>query len=108
MEFPPFITSFVYYFAMQSDCSKKSNSLRHMAAFLYRCRHGAESAFSVVELIERRVQVRGVKIGPHALQEHKFRIGALPQQKIRKAFFAAGANEQVHCAAFRVQDRTKP
>jgi hypothetical protein len=72
-----------------------------MAAFLYRCRHGAKSPLSKVKLIERRVQVGGVKIGPHALQENEFGIRALPQQKIGEAFFAAGANEQIHFTTFR-------
>ena len=35
------------------------------------------------------------KIGPEFVDKNKFRIGALPQQEIRNALFATGADEKV-------------
>src|SRR5208337_5216943 len=82
------------------------NCRRQLAASLRR-RHGAESALSMVKLVERRVQIGRIKIGPHALQEDKLSIRTLPEQKIRETFLTAGANEQIHFAAFRGQSATK-
>ncbi len=55
----------------------------------------AKAAVPQAELIEGPGKYLVGEIGPEFIDENKFRIGALPQQEIRNALFAAGADEQV-------------
>jgi hypothetical protein len=47
----------------------------------------------MAEFIQSGFEVSLLKVGPHAVSEVKFGICGLPQQKVRKALLAAGANQ---------------
>ena len=68
-------------------------------------RHGsgqsAKAAIAVSESGNRIGQFVAGEVGPQGLCEPQFGIGAFPQQEIRQALFAAGANEQVNVAITR-------
>ena len=44
---------------------------------------------------ERRIERRGVEVGPEDVGEVQLRVGELPQQEIADALLAAGADQQV-------------
>jgi hypothetical protein len=56
-------------------------------------RQGAAGAFAAVELPNGGFEISGGKVRPAFLQEHEFRKGAFPKEKIGKTLFAAGANQ---------------
>src|SRR5262249_37802455 len=58
----------------------------------------AIATFTAPELRNRLLEVLLAEIGPQRVDEHQLGVGALPQQEIADALFAAGANQQVRIA----------
>ena len=52
----------------------------------------AEAALTGCQVAERRPDVVGAEIRPHAVDEKEFRVSAFPQHEVAEAFFAAGAD----------------
>jgi hypothetical protein len=59
-------------------------------------RNTAETALPSTEFFQRRIQVAGLKIRPHAIGEPKFGIGTLPQQEVGKALLSSGSDQKVN------------
>ena len=55
----------------------------------------ASGAFPTVEFLDGGFEIGNGEVGPAFWQENKLCKGALPQKEVRKALFAAGANEQI-------------
>ena len=58
-------------------------------------RNGAKAAIAPAEFAHRGGQIALAEIGPQTRREDQLGIGALPEQEIAEAAFAAGANQQV-------------
>ena len=58
-----------------------------------------ETPFPTTEISEGCAQMFGAEIRPQGFDEVELRVGRFPQQKVRQALFAAGADEQVDIAA---------
>ena len=55
----------------------------------------AEAAVAAPEIPQRRAEVVGIELGPHAGGEEQLRIGAFPEQEIAQPLFSAGADEKI-------------
>src|SRR6476659_9635570 len=63
----------------------------------YRIRLGAAvPAVAASEDLAGVPQVAPVEIGPERVEKHKFGVGGLPEQEVRKALLAGGPDEKVH------------
>ena len=62
-------------------------------------RNGAEAALAPMEFADRGGEVVGIEVRPHPVGEVELGIGALPQQEVREALLAAGADQQIDVAA---------
>src|SRR5665811_828838 len=55
----------------------------------------AEPALALLVFADRRFERGTVEVGPIDRQEHQFAIGRLPEQEVRQALFAAGADNEI-------------
>ncbi len=55
----------------------------------------AKAAVAAAEVSESSIEIGFGEIRPHALSEKEFSVGALPEEKVGQALFAAGADQQV-------------
>src|SRR5882672_10407850 len=58
------------------------------------------------KLDDRLLQMLLAEIRPQGVDEHQFGVGALPEQEIADALFAAGADEQIRIGDARSQQLT--
>src|SRR5919198_6272928 len=54
-----------------------------------------EPALPLLELVERRLEIRTIEVRPERLREHELRVRALPQQEVREPALAARADQEV-------------
>src|SRR5687768_359960 len=57
--------------------------------------------------LNRRIEIVLVEIRPLALEEDELGIGALPEQEVRDALLAAGADQQIGIRHVRGQQETR-
>ncbi len=70
-------------------CSSRPNLERSQSGN----RNSAESALPVTKFLNRAIEVGLIEVRPHAVSEQQFRIGGLPEKKVREALFASGADQ---------------
>ena len=83
----------------RSPWVKGSGRAGHGLSRLRHSWHGAEAAFAPMEFADRGGEIVGIEVRPHPVGEVELRVGALPQQEVREAFLAAGADQQIDVAA---------
>lgn len=59
-------------------------------------RDAAKTPIARMEIADSALQIGGVEIGPHALGEMQFGVGAFPEEKIAEPLLSSGANQQIH------------
>src|ERR1017187_6474396 len=55
----------------------------------------AEPALALLVFADRRFERGAVEIRPKCRHKHQFAIGRLPEQKVRQALLAAGADDEI-------------
>src|ERR1700679_1385346 len=80
------------------DCNARPlESMRSRGGIGHRIvrRSAAEAPRADAELRDRLLERRAREVGPHLVTEHELRVGGLPEQVVRQALLAAGADDQV-------------
>src|SRR4029453_14893760 len=57
--------------------------------------HPTESAIALLKVGDRAVEVGGAEVGPQDRRDPQLGVGDLPQQEVRDAHLAAGANQEI-------------
>src|SRR5271163_3333823 len=82
------------------DAKRNANSYRGVVRirFSLACdgvRQSAAGAFAFAEFVDGGFEIGGSEIGPAFGEKHELGESAFPQEKIGKALFAAGADEEI-------------
>src|SRR5205807_1823893 len=66
-------------------------------------RSPAKTSLASRVLPERLCELRGVEIGPQAVEKEQLRVGALPEQEVTQTPLAAGPDEQIDLGGHRIR-----